>query len=69
MNVDTYLELVRAALSHGTDANIDAVDAFEAEYPEVVDAAYAATGRLERSREWAKSRKLFSRTASTVTNA
>ena len=41
-NVGTYLQLVEAALYNVTAADIDAVEAFEAAHPEVVDGAYQA---------------------------
>lgn len=45
--VSTYLELVRIALASATDANVDAVEAFEAAHPEVIDLAYQADGPYE----------------------
>jgi len=41
-----YLALTATALAAPTDANIDAIDAFEAAHPEVIDAAYHAAGPL-----------------------
>ena len=44
MNIDTYLALIAAAFANATDANVDAVESYEAAYPEVIDAAYVAGG-------------------------
>jgi hypothetical protein len=47
MNIEYYLELVAKALDTMADEDIDAVDNYEAEYPEVVDASYKAGGPYE----------------------
>jgi hypothetical protein len=42
--IEAYLALVAAYLANSTDANVDAVEAFENENPGVADAAYKAGG-------------------------
>lgn len=44
--VTEYMDLVAAALASPTDAHIDAVEAFEAAHPEVIDAAYQQAGPM-----------------------
>jgi hypothetical protein len=46
MNIDYYLTLVAKALKTNTVADIDALDAYVADYPDVVDAAYKAAGPM-----------------------
>ena len=46
-NVKEYLSLVATAIKDSTEANINAVDAFESAHPEVVDASYQSLGKVE----------------------
>ena len=45
--VTEYLRRVEAVMNAMTEANIEAVESFEADHPEVVDMAYASAGPLE----------------------
>ena len=45
--ITEYLDLVAAYLADSTDANVDAVEAFEEANPGVADAAYQAGGPYE----------------------
>jgi len=47
MSVDYYLELVAKSLKTMSEEDMDAVEAYESEYPEVVDASYQAGGPYE----------------------
>ena len=42
--IATYLALVAKAFANMTDANVDAVEAFEAAHPGIEDASYQAGG-------------------------
>ena len=45
-NVTTYLKLVAAYIATPSEANVDAVEAFETANPSVIDEAYVAAGPL-----------------------
>jgi hypothetical protein len=47
MNIDFYLELVATALNTMSDDDMNAVEDYEDDYPEVVDASYKAGGSYE----------------------
>jgi len=44
--VNEYLDLIAAYLANSTDANVDAIEAFEAAHPGIADAAYKAAGPM-----------------------
>lgn len=45
-NVNTYLKLVASYMANSSEENADAVEAFEAANPSVIDEAYVAAGPL-----------------------
>jgi len=45
--INEYLALVAAYLKNSTEANVDAVEAFEEAHPGIGDAAYQAGGPYE----------------------
>jgi len=45
-NINIYLKLIAAVMANTSEANIDAVEAFEAANPDVVDATFQAAGPL-----------------------
>jgi hypothetical protein len=47
MNVEYYLNLVAKAIKTMADEDIDAIEAYEAKYPEIADATYQAGGPYE----------------------
>ncbi len=45
-NIKIYLALIAAYMANSTEANVDAVEAFEAAHPGIGDAAYQSAGPM-----------------------